>query len=863
MLPEPTISPYPNFHLLFESVPALYLVLAPDLTIVAVSDAYLRATMTQRTAILGRGIFEVFPDNPDDPAATGVSNLHASLQRVLRDRVPDAMAVQKYDVRRPDSDGGGFEERYWSPVNSPVLGANQDLHYIIHRVEDVTEFIRLKQLGSEQQKLTETLQSRTEQMEAEIFQRAQELQDANQRLRGTNDELKSSEQEVIHLYDRLYQLDRLKTQLFANVSHELRTPLTLILGLTEKLGANPVLTKMQQHDLGGIERNARVLLKHVNDLLDVTKLEAGKLAADYAQVDLARLVRQTAAHFDSLAEERGIAFQVETPETVVAEIDPDKTQRIFMNLLSNAFKFTPNGGQVRCTLSLQGSEGSVPDTDYAVITVSDSGVGIPPELRESVFERFFQAETSSTRRFNGTGLGLAIVKDFVELHGGSIQADEADEGGARLTVKLPVMAPSGVAVRDKQSEVTLLPLEQIRPLVDELRLSREAVRAEPLIPSVADDQPVILVVEDHPEMRRYIEDLLSVEYRIHTAVNGRDGFEKALRLQPDLILSDMMMPEMSGGQMVQAIRRHSALDVVPVIMLTAKADDEVRIRLLREGAQDYLVKPFSAEELQARVNNLVALKRSREQLEAAAHREIRRQQVELAKEREFLALKERFLSMISHEFRTPLTIMLSASQLLTQYGPRLSAEKQLKYAQQIETEIHFMNELLNDTLTLSKARAGKLSFVPAPVNVETFCRALFEQLQMVDQHQHRFVFQCDGQLEAVMVDEKLLRHILVNLISNAIKYTPMGKTVQLVIWRVDNEGIFQVKDEGIGIPIADQQRLFEPFHRATNTGQIQGTGLGLAIVKTHVETHGGTISCMSQEDVGTTFEVRLPLSYTS
>ncbi len=180
-----------DFKALFESAPGLYLVLTPDLTIVAASDAYLRATMTTRNDILGRGLFEVFPDNPDDPAATGVRNLRASLSRVLKHRTPDALAVQKYDIRRPESEGGGFEERHWSPVNSPVLGADGRIAYIIHRVEDVTEFVRLKQRGIEQRKRTKRLRTRAEQMESEVFLRAQEIQEANKRLRKANQALKA------------------------------------------------------------------------------------------------------------------------------------------------------------------------------------------------------------------------------------------------------------------------------------------------------------------------------------------------------------------------------------------------------------------------------------------------------------------------------------------------------------------------------------------------------------------------------------------------------------------------------------------------------------------------------------------------
>lgn len=179
----------PDFRVLFESAPGLYLALTPDFRIVAVSESYLRATMTERKDILGRDIFEVFPDNPDDPAATGVSNLRASLERVVHQRVTDAMAVQKYDIRRPESEGGGFEERYWSPVNSPVFGAGNEVAYILHRVDDVTDFVRLKQREVEQNTLTQKLLTRGEQMEAEILQRAQELQEVNRQLRETNGEL--------------------------------------------------------------------------------------------------------------------------------------------------------------------------------------------------------------------------------------------------------------------------------------------------------------------------------------------------------------------------------------------------------------------------------------------------------------------------------------------------------------------------------------------------------------------------------------------------------------------------------------------------------------------------------------------------
>jgi PAS domain S-box-containing protein len=210
----------PDFQALFESAPGLYLVLSPDLRIVAVSDAYLRATMTERAQILGRGLFEVFPDNPADPIATGVDNLRASLQRVVNGKVPDAMAVQKYDIQRPASESGGFEERYWSPMNSPVLDASGALVYIIHRVEDVTEFVRLKELGLEQDKRTEELRRRTDNMALEVLQRAQQIQGMNRQLLEANAELARKDEERARLSEQLRELERTRAESALRQSEE-------------------------------------------------------------------------------------------------------------------------------------------------------------------------------------------------------------------------------------------------------------------------------------------------------------------------------------------------------------------------------------------------------------------------------------------------------------------------------------------------------------------------------------------------------------------------------------------------------------------------------------------------------------------
>jgi signal transduction histidine kinase/DNA-binding response OmpR family regulator len=570
-----------NFRLLFESAPGLYLVLLPDLRIVAASDAYLEATMTRREQIVGRSLFDVFPDNPDDPAATGVANLRASFERVLANRTSDAMAVQKYDIRRPDAQGGGFEERFWSPINSPVLGPDGSIAYIIHRVEDATEFVRLHRLGAQQHAENAQLRRRADQMQLEIFQRAQEIQRANQQLRAANEQLD--------------KLDRLKTEFFANISHELRTPLTLILGPVRRLLESAELAEDARRDLAVVERNALALLKQVNDLLDMAKLEAGEMRVRYNDVDLASEVRRVASLFAAAARARDHELIVDVPAQLSAVVDADKLSRVVQNLLSNAFKFTPPGGRVRCTLAPAGA-------DRAVLEIADSGPGIPAGLRDVVFDRFQRLERDER---GGTGLGLAIVRDFVELHGGTIAIATAPEGGALFRIELPLRAPAGVAVEPAERDA----LPAGAPAIP-------AERSSPVSAQGSRDAPLILAVEDNPELRAFIAESLADEYRVVTAGNGLEALARAVELRPDLVITDLMMPEVNGEELLRNLRSHDELASTPVIVLTARADDELLIELLRNSAQDFITKPFSVPELRARIGNLVKMARTRSLLQA-------------------------------------------------------------------------------------------------------------------------------------------------------------------------------------------------------------------------------------------------------
>ncbi len=324
------------------------------------------------------------------------------------------------------------------------------------------------------------------------------------------------------------------------------------------------------------------------------------MQADRAAVDLARLARFVASHFEILAEERAIRFTVEAPEAMPARVDPPKIQRVLLNLLSNAFKFAPDGGAVRLRLHREG--------DHAVFAVEDTGPGVPPEHREAVFERFRQVEGGTTRRHGGTGLGLSIVKEFITLHGGTVRADEAPGGGAAFVVAIPMGAPGEPrddATGAGAAEAAYDP-DLGRQAVEELRTHRPG-RGPGDAPAGA--APLVLVVEDHPEMNAFVAETLADGHRVACAFDGRDGLEKALALRPDLIVSDIMMPGLGGDELVREVRARRALDGIPILLLTAKADEELRVRLLKEGAQDYLDKPFAAEELRARADRLIGERR--------------------------------------------------------------------------------------------------------------------------------------------------------------------------------------------------------------------------------------------------------------
>jgi signal transduction histidine kinase len=823
----------PDFRAIFEAAPGLYLVLDPDLRIVAASDNYARATLTVREEILGRDIFDVFPDNPDDPRAEGLRNLRASLESVKQRRASDAMPVQKYDIRRPESEGGGFEERFWSPINTPVLGPGGELRYIIHRVEDVTEFLRLKQHAEP----TQELQARAQRMDAEVYTRSQQVAEASRQLKETNAEL-------ARLYEKTKQLDQLKSQFFANVSHELRTPLTLILVPVERLLAASVPGSSDHAALEAVSHNARLLLSQVNDLLDASKLEAGKMELAYADVDLAELIRRVTGPFDSLAQERGITLQVQAEGTLRARVDPEKLQRVLLNLLSNAFKFTPASGIVRCSLSRDR------ETERLQLEVADSGPGSPSAQRESVFERFRQLEGGATRRFGGTGLGLAIARELVELHGGRIEAHRAPEGGALFRVLLPPGAQGGALAAPD----TAAAREAVRLLLEQFR--SEAGRRASATEGDS-SRPLILVVEDNPAMNDFISELLLPDYRVVSAFDGREGLRQLQELRPDLVLSDVMMPEMSGAEFVRAARERAELRDIPIVLLTAKADDDFRVRALRLGANDFLMKPFSVQELRARVGNLVAARATlakNQRLAAELRQANQTLQQTATRLAESNAELEAFSYSVSHDLRAPLRAIDGFSSLLVDEQRDRLDEEGKKYLERVRSSVRRMTTLIDDLLHLSRITTADLE--RRPLDLAQLARAVVATLRQRDPQ--RSVQVEIAEALPADADPRLARVLLENLIGNAWKFSSKQPAARISIGKEPGpEGPFFVRDNGAGFDQASARKLFAPFQRFHQASEFEGTGIGLATVHRIVARHGGRIWASSAPGAGATFSFTL------
>ena len=429
---------------------------------------------------------------------------------------------------------------------------------------------------------------------------------------AAEDRLRQEQKRSERLLLRVQEQDQQKTQFFQNISHELRTPLTLILGPLESSlsGADGPLGESLRKKMDLMANNARRLLRLINQLLDLSKIDVGKLQLHAKRGNFSKFVDYLVDSFAPYAERNGITLKARIyRDDLQLSFDQEIIEKIISNLLSNACKFTPEGGEV--LLSVSESD----DRRSTIVSVKDTGPGIPPEELTHIFDRFHQVHGSTTREQEGTGIGLSLVKELVKIHGGTLDVTSAPKEGTEFVLSFPG------APEDAEAEGGGIPSDEA---VDEpdlhyarlessgLKSIRAADRQESDV-SLSKDHETILVVEDNRDMRNFIRTGIEKEYLVIEAKNGEEGLKKAREFKPNLIISDVMMPKMDGYAMCRALRSDEDLSLIPIILLTAKASREMAIEGLESGAIDYITKPFSFNVLKAKIKAL--LKRQAEQEE--------------------------------------------------------------------------------------------------------------------------------------------------------------------------------------------------------------------------------------------------------
>jgi len=646
--------------------------------------------------------------------------------------------------------------------------------------------------------------------------------------------------ELVEKNAQLKSLDEAKTGFFANVSHELRTPLMLILG--------PIET-MLRHDsddgdalLQAMQSNAHRLLRQVNLILNFSKIEAGQMEIQREAGDLGEMLGRLVNAAKPYADSRRIALTGAGFDALPQfAFDGEKIETVANNLISNALKFTPDGGAI--TLRA-GTEGEGRKTIW--FEVSDTGCGIPADQVEKVFERFHQVKGGKNGKIQGTGLGLSLSKEFVELHGGTITASSTPGEGTTFRVELPnVDAPAAAETKDAKSakRVSAAATE----FADLAKPSLEDARGglQQLAPA---DAPLLLVVEDNPDMRAFISGILAKRWRVEIARDGREGLETARRIRPDLIVSDVMMPEMNGFEMVEALRKDKSFASTPIIFLSARTGSEAVVRGLTLGAVDYVNKPFKQTELEARVESQLRL-RSAER--ALAERDSR------------LIAMGQMTGTIAHDLRSPLTTVIGRLAILRMTAEMVGAKEHMeediamidKQTGRIEGMVHELLEFVRgQDVTL-----GLQSTV-----VADFVRGIGEELRpaLADLNVQLAV-EIKGDADAsLQLDPERMQRVIENLVNNsrdALVQQSQGHSnprIRLVCSADARELRIQVSDNGPGIPDEIAGRLFQP---GATAGKTHGTGLGLSIVRNLVQAHKGRIEVAAKgDDGGACFTLTFP-----
>ena len=666
----------------------------------------------------------------------------------------------------------------------------------------------------------------------------------------------SAKQHALERARALAEIDRAKTVFFSNISHELRTPLTLLLApLDEALGRDQ-LNHADRHLLEVARRGGGRLLKLVNSLLEFSRIEAGRVEASFEPTDLATFTTDLGSMFRSAFERGGVELRIDcAPVPGPVFVDRDMWEKIVLNLVSNALKFTL-AGKVSII--------QYATTEHIVLEVEDSGCGISPDDLPRLFERFFRGRGSQARTHEGSGIGLSLVHELVKIHGGTVEARSTLGQGTTMAVRIPRGFAHLDPERINAKRTRIRSHTGAQPYVEEAlgwlpneanagyeEASNEEFSTEAR--AVRDtDEPAttILVVDDNTDMREYLCRLLGQRWHVESAADGVDALARIVQRPVDLVIADVMMPKMDGFALLRALRENQATTEIPVMLVSARAGEEASAEGLRAGADDYVIKPFSARELLARVESRLSQARLR-----AAERSAR-EAAEKANQ-----ARDEFFAMLSHELRTPLMAMLGWTALLR--GNRLVPEERAHAIDIIERNARTQRSMIHDLLDVSRIVTGRLRIDARLItSLEPLITIVVDSFRPVAIGKGLRITTClEASAAAVHADPERLQQVVWNLLSNAIQFTPSGGLIEVLCSHRDREVELTVRDSGRGISAEAIPHVFKRYWQAGVEQRRQGLGLGLAIARRIVELHGGRIDVASEgEGRGASFTVRLPMA---
>lgn len=633
-------------------------------------------------------------------------------------------------------------------------------------------------------------------------------------------ELRGATQQLSEALNKLQEIDRAKTDFFNNVSHELRSPLTLILAPLEELMGGRLSGAAQQAAFQTMHRNASRLVRLINQLLDLAKIDAGQMRIATEPTDLSALMHSSLAAFDAAARNKGVKLQLHVPDLMPPVLlDASWIESAVTNLLANALRLTNPGGAVRLSVTDRGAD--------VVIAVSDDGPGVALEDQKRIFERFMQGD--GTRRIvGGTGIGLALVREAARLHGGDVSLESELGRGSTFSLQLPRLIPA-TATTTERSQPSLPPK---RVLVEEFQSAPSASDR----PGPAPGSPLALVVEDNVELRAFIADVLATRYSIRTAPDAVRGIELARQLRPDVVVSDVAMPEMDGFELCRRLQADPETSAIPILLLTARTDIDSVLKGFSAGASDYLLKPFHATELLARVQ---------------VHVQLRRMTGRLARQERLAALGT-LAASVAHNVRNPLSALISGLPAIRQrLAPTIDASSRemlglmLDCAERIER----MTVDLLDLSRIDREVSGEFS----PGTGLLACTRMFGA-----RITHEIELRTDVDQSTLAIGRAgEMNHVFMNVLDNALLAIDGKGTVE-VTGRVEGDSyVATIADSGAGIEPTHIEAVFEPFWTTRAAGE--GTGLGLSIARQIMDEHGGTITAGSSPLGGAQFTIRLPI----